>query len=89
MFISHPDSKPISIILTTLAAAAYQGEEDLVGALERILQDMDSYVLPAQPRVPNPVNPSEDFADKWNNPEYAHLKFKVNFRQWLQQARAD
>ena len=89
MFISQSDSKPISIILTTLAAAAYQGEEDLVAALERILQDMDSYVLPSQPRVPNPVNPSEDFADKWNNPEYAHLKLEGNFRQWLQQARVD
>jgi hypothetical protein len=89
MFVAQPDSKPISIILTTLAAAAYQGEEDLVDALDRILRDMDSYVLPTQPRVPNPVNPAEDFADKWHNPEYAHLNLEGNFQDWLRQARVD
>jgi len=89
MFASQPDSKPISIIITTLAAAAYRGEEDTASALERILTDMDSYVLPTVPRVPNPVNPNEDFADKWHEAKYAHLNLEGNFKSWLQQARND
>lgn len=89
MFASQPDSKPISIIITTLAAAAYRGEEDVASALERILTDMDSYVLPTVPRVPNPVNSNEDFADKWHEQKYAHLNLEGNFKKWLQQARND
>ena len=89
MFVCQPDSKPISIILTTLAAEAYQGEEDGTSAVERILQDMEDYVRPDEPMVPNPVNPNEDFADKWRNPDYAHLDLEANFWQWLQQARLD
>ncbi len=89
MFSKNTDSAPISIIITTLAAEAYQGEEDTASALDRILQDMDSYVQPSMPRVPNPVNPNEDFADKWYAPAYAHLNLEGNFRLWLQQARAD
>lgn len=89
MFSKNPDSKPISIILTTLAAEAYRGEEDTISALERILADMDRYILPTTPRVPNPVNPNEDFADKWPDPKYNHLNLEGNFRNWLRQARID
>ncbi|MEO0435225.1 MAG: nucleotidyltransferase, partial [Cyanobacteria bacterium J06656_5] len=39
MYKDDPDGKPISIILTTLAASAYQGEDILEDALERILTD--------------------------------------------------
>jgi len=89
MFADHPDNKPISVILTTLAARAYQGEQDIGDALERILTDMGSYVLPTKPRVPNPVNPAEDFADKWYDPKYKHLNLENNFWTWLTQAQAD
>ena len=89
MFANEPDSKPISIILTTLAAEAYRGEEDVTATLDRILKDMHCYVLPINPKVPNPVNPNEDFADKWYDPQSAHLKLEQNFYNWLTQARAD
>lgn len=89
MFSKNPDSKPISVIVTTLAAEAYQGEENTTSAIERILSDMDRYVLPTIPRVPNPVNPNEDFADKWHESKYAHLNLEGNFQTWLKQARAD
>jgi len=89
LFAKNPDSKPISIIITTLAAAAYRGEENTTSALERILADMDRYILPTPPCVPNPVNPSEDFADKWRKPKYANLNLEGNFHSWLKQARAD
>jgi hypothetical protein len=89
MFRDNPDGKPISIILTTLAAAAYQGEEALDDALRRILTDMGKYVRQSRPRVPNPVNPAEDFADKWHDSNYAHLRLEENFWAWLTQAQAD
>lgn len=89
MYADDPDSAPISIIITTLAASAYRGEADVAVALRRILSDMDSYVRASEPRVPNPVNPEEDFADKWHAPEYQHLHLEENFKVWLKQARED
>jgi|SRR5882724_933168 len=89
MFADEPDGKPISVIITTLAAAAYQGEQDVASALENILTNMGNYVLKTKPRVPNPVNPVEDFADKWHDPKYAHLNLERKFWQWLEQAQSD
>ena len=89
MFADEPDGKPISVILTTLAAAAYQGEQDVGSALENILANMGNYVQRTKPRVPNPVNPVEDFADKWHDPKYAHLNLERKFWQWLEQAQSD
>jgi hypothetical protein len=89
MFKSSPDLKPISIILTTLAAEAYQGEEDVGSALETILGRMDRFIRTSTPRIPNPVNPNEDFADKWYDREYADLDLEENFHRWLTQARSD
>lgn len=89
MFKGNEDSKPISIIITTLASRAYNGEGDLVSALANILNSMESYIQQQVPLVPNPVNPDEDFADKWYSKDHAHLKLKENFSRWLFQAKAD
>jgi len=89
MFKDDPDGKPISIIITTLAAVAYNGEVELDDALARILECMGGLVLPNTPHVPNPVNPGEDFADKWDKAEYRHLNLKGNFEAWLKRARED
>lgn len=89
MFKDTEDSKPISVIITTLAAKSYNGEADLASALSNILTRMGSYINAAVPFVPNPVNPAEDFADKWYDQESAHLRLKENFDKWLYQARAD
>ncbi|MES9999173.1 MAG: nucleotidyltransferase [Candidatus Thiodiazotropha lotti] len=89
MFKGSEDSKPISVIITTLASRAYNGESDLVSALSSILSTMDSYIQQLVPLVPNPVNPDEDFADKWYSEDHAHLKLKENFFKWLFKARAD
>ena len=61
MFEQDPDGKPHSIIITTLAAEVYGGESDLISALVRILAEMGHMVNISRPRVPNPVNPLEDF----------------------------
>jgi len=89
MFKNDPDVKPISVIITTLAARSYQGETDIEAALGNILSRMDSFVKPSRPRVPNPVDPNEDFADRWSMPEYKHLNLEQNFWNWLKQARND
>jgi hypothetical protein len=39
--------------------------------------------------VPNPVNPFEDFADKWYDEGAAEYKLQENFNKWLYQARGD
>ena len=89
MFRHNDDSQPISIIITTLAARAYRGERNIESALTRILTDMASYIQPDNPRVPNPTNNEEDFADRWSMPQYRHLRLEENFRKWLLQAQAD
>jgi hypothetical protein len=88
-FQDNPDSAPISVIITTLAALAYRGEGNIETALQRVLDDMHLYVRTTIPRVPNPVNPAEDFADKWYKPEYSHLRLEENFYRWLADARRD
>jgi hypothetical protein len=89
MYEESPDNHPISIILTTLAGEAYQGEVEIADALDRILSDMGNKVRPSNPRVPNPVNPAEDFADKWSDPQCRHLRLEEHFKQWLTQAQSD
>lgn len=89
MFKDNEDCKPISVIITTLAARAYRGESDVVDALSNILGTMEDYIQDTVPLVPNPVNPVEDFADKWYSPKHSHLKLRDNFFRWLMQAKAD
>ncbi len=89
MFKDNEDCKPISVIITTLAAKAYNGETDLASALTNILSRMGDYINSAAPLVPNPVNPAEDFADKWYDEDSAKYKLQENFNKWLYQARAD
>lgn len=89
MFKENPDSKPISIIISTLAARAYTRELDIASALNNILKKMESMINSTTPRVPNPVNPQEDFTDKWEMSEYKHLRLEDNFKIWLKQAQKD
>ena len=89
MFLDQPDSKPISAIITMLAAMAYQGEDEVQTALTGVLARMAGAVRPARPRVPNPVNPAEDFADKWATSEGQKLQLEKNFFDWVEQAVAD
>ncbi len=89
MYKGDEDRKPISIIITTLAARAYNGEQDIESALASILSKMESLVNPDAPRVPNPVNPAEDFADRWPMPQHKYLQLEENFFLWLRAAKAD
>ena len=88
MFKRNAASKPISVIITTLAGRSYRGESDIGDAMNNILERMDTFIADYTPRVANPVNPAEDFADRWSMPKYAHLRLEENFRTWLAAARA-
>jgi len=84
-----PEVKPISIIITTLAARAYSGETDIINALNNVLQQMENFINKSKPKVPNPVDPKEDFADKWYRKDCLNLKLENNFFSWLNQAKVD
>lgn len=74
----NDDHKPISIIITTLAAKAYDNQEFLVDSLVSIISKMKELVEIRGKEwwVENPVNPQENFADKWNEtPEKKDLFF--------------
>lgn len=81
------EDKPISIIITTLAAHAYSGEETIGAALRTILKNMHLYIEERDgiKWVANPVNPAENFADKWaETPEK-----EEKFYQWMEKAQHD
>lgn len=79
--------KPISIIITTLAARTYDGSSDLETALLTVLENMDNWVEKRGDEywVENPVDKAENFADKWKQ----HPQRKQKFDDWLRQARQD
>ncbi|MCC7137109.1 MAG: nucleotidyltransferase [Planctomycetes bacterium] len=81
-----PD-KPASIILTTLAARAYRGEAGLLDALAAVIPGMRSGIEHRDDGdwVENPVNPKENFAERWKS----YRKRKANFYEWLDSVEAD
>lgn len=84
----NADGKPTSIVITTLAAMAYQQESTVVDALNRILGDMDQFIgQDARGRylIANPADPRENFADAWNDDQQK----AAGFQEWLAAARAD
>ena len=87
MFEGEPDHKPISIIITTLSAHAYNEEPTISAALQSILTGMDQHIeyRGDEAWIVNPVNPEENFADKWAE----EPKKRENFYNWLEQARHD
>jgi hypothetical protein len=89
MFAGNPESKPISIIITTLAARYYQGEEDLGAAVTGVVAGLNAFCAQGKDRVLNPTLPQEDFADKWNDPDYASLQLRENFCLWVKQLSID
>lgn len=87
MFADDQKVKPISIIITTLAAHAYNGEDTIGYALLSILSRMENAIEHDGEKyiISNPTDALENFADKWEvHPERAHAFFR-----WLEQARTD
>lgn len=67
-FQHNPEIKPISIILTTLMAEIYTGEENVYELIEKFSRDYTKYLEKDEKGnivIKNPVNSDENFADKW------------------------
>jgi len=87
------EDKPISIIITTLAARAYKGESNITETLQNIVNTMldyisveyDAYLGKDVKRVENPVNKLENFADKWTD----FPQRENNFFEWHKQLQKD
>lgn len=93
MWANGDEHKPISIIITTLAAKAYKKETDTIDALVNVVNSMEDYIeekyIPELGRtikwIANPVNEEENFADKWIEVNQK----QINFYKWMEQAKAD
>jgi hypothetical protein len=87
------EDKPISIIITTLAAKTYSGENNIIDALLKVVNGMSEHIIdrwdPVVGRyvkwVANPVNQSENFADKW----IKHPIRQHNFYKWITDVQKD
>lgn len=112
-FIDNPRVKPISMIITTLSAHLYQGEQDVLSTLRNIVSALAEYSELVENRyailekraselnlirrkdngewyIPNPINPGENFADRWHEEENGeqHARAKAFFR-WVRWAKED
>lgn len=84
-------AKPISIIITTIAAELYKNENNIVDTLSSILNNAKRYIeehkVEGLYHIDNPSSTgakTENFADKWNeNPERVDAFF-----EWLENARS-
>jgi hypothetical protein len=89
MFMDQPDSKPASIILTTIAGRAYVEGESLAQSMLRVLDELERVRASDTDEILNPVNPKENFADRWFREDCAEFLLKQNFHLWVQQANRD
>ena len=101
------DHAPISMIITTLAAHLYRGEDDVYSALTAIVSKLHGHAglvegrsielalasLELIRRLPdgtwyigNPVNPAENFADRWHEDNHARA---WAFFRWIEAIQED
>jgi len=87
------EHKPISIIITTLAAKAYKKETNIIDALLNIVEQMPYHIEERYSHkhgktikwIANPVNVEENFADRW----VEHPERQVNFYKWMSQLKVN
>jgi hypothetical protein len=92
LFKGH-EHKPISIIITTLAAKAYNKETNIIDALLNVIQKMPSLIEERYSAehgkviiwISNPVNAEENFADRW----VSEPQREKNFYKWMEQVNID
>ncbi|HLW06439.1 MAG TPA: nucleotidyltransferase [Marinilabiliaceae bacterium] len=86
--------KPISCIITTLAAKSYSGEDNITDALLSIVNNMGNHIEEKYDYelnryvkwISNPVNETENFADRW---ALQGSKREAFFNDWLEQLKVD
>jgi hypothetical protein len=86
-FADTPEHRPASIIITTLAARAYLGTGSLYEVLLAVTERMPGLVERRDGVwwVENPVQPKENFADRWRTKPGSDERFF----SWAAQAQAD
>ena len=86
-FSTRPSLKPPSILVTTLAAHAYAGHDNLFDAVLHIAPRMTQFVEDRNGIgwVPNPVLPAENFADKWRT----HPERRNAYEAWALRVTRD
>ncbi|WP_433971341.1 nucleotidyltransferase domain-containing protein [Tunturiibacter lichenicola] len=80
LFYAESDFPPISVVLTTLAAEIYRGEDSTSVALLNVLEGIVERIEQAHAQsvrlsVINPVHPDEDFSERWDNRDEAYDHF--------------
>lgn len=86
--------KPISCIITTLAAKSYDGEDNITDALLAIVNNMGNHIEERYDYdlnryvkwVSNPVNETENFADRW---ALSGSKREEFFFNWIKRLKVD
>lgn len=88
-FADDVDNRPPSILITTLAAHAYRGQDDLSDAILEVIDDMPNFITKTNGQwlVLNPAQPRENFVDKWNEADTAHRR--QAFNGWLRRVQHD
>ncbi len=98
-------SKPISIVITTLATRFYNSEPDLYSTLRNIVAKINEHARLLNPgyifeeagynfryiqrkadgtwNIPNPVNPAENFADRWHEDNNRRAKAFFQWVEWV------
>lgn len=84
--------KPISIIITTIAADLYNNEDNIVDTLTNFFSNAKNYIeskmVGSEYHIDNPTYTGgevENFAEKWNK----HSERKDAFFEWLKKAEYD
>lgn len=87
-----------SVLLTTLIGHRIEWWDkdsvafaDTPSALQTIMGRLDDWLQarPDKPLVPNPALPAQDFAELWNDTQYANFRnFVSKYRKWIDEAVA-
>jgi len=87
-YADDPTLAPISIVLTTLAAHAYRGDQSVSKALTSVLGGIVSFIEASRRsgerhlRVLNPSNLAEDLSERWDTNPAAYEAFEEGMRDF-------
>lgn len=82
------ENKPISIIITTLVGKMYNGQESIIDLLLKFTDEYMNFIevdSNGNYVIKNPVNESENFADKW----ILYPERKDAFFKWIDDLKMD
>ena len=86
IYFKDKNHKPASIIITTLAAKAYENDSSLIDSMNKIISGMKNFIESRNGVywIPNPVNSSENLANSWFD-----VRIRDSFYQWLTKLEKD